>query len=289
MPDAEPKSRFLAFAETFDFFFFDQYGVLHNGRRPYPGALETLSRLKARGAKIAVLSNSGRSGEENAERMERFGFFAAAHYDVFVTSGDAARELIASDHPPIDLASIRTCFVIETEGAADFAAALGLQRSQDPGSADLIALCGSQADRLGLEAYETMLAPAAARKTPCLCINPDKWMLTPSGRAPGAGALAERYQALGGEVVWIGKPYLPIYQYAQRKLGVADPAQVLCVGDSVEHDIVGARTFGAAAALMLTGILAELSEGELQREFARHGVRADLVVADFTQQSTHAP
>ena len=40
---------------------------------------------------------------------------------------------------------------------------------------------------------------------------------------------------------------------------------------------------------MLTGILAELSEGELQREFARHGVRADLVVADFTQQSTHAP
>ena len=153
--------------------------------------------------------------------------------------------------------------MISTEGAADFAAALGLQRSEDPDSADLIALCGSQADRIGLEAYEQMLAPAAARKTPCLCINPDKWMLTPTGRAPGAGAIAERYQALGGEVVWIGKPYLPIYQYAQRKLGVADPARVLCVGDSVEHDIVGARGFGAAAALMLTGILAELSEARI--------------------------
>ena len=77
MPEAGQKSRFLAFAEKFDAFFFDQYGVLHNGRRPYPGALETLSRLKARGAKIVVLSNSGRSGEENAARMERFGFFPA--------------------------------------------------------------------------------------------------------------------------------------------------------------------------------------------------------------------
>ena len=173
MPETEHKSRFLAFAEQFDAFFFDQYGVLHDGRRPYPGALETLNRLKARGAKIVVLSNSGRSGEENAQRMQRFGFFPGVHYDAFVTSGDAARELLTSDHPPIDLASINTCFVIDTEGAADFAAALGLRRSADPDSADLIALCGSQADRIGLAAYDEMLAPAAARKTPCLCINPD--------------------------------------------------------------------------------------------------------------------
>ena len=289
MPEAEQKSRFLAFAEKFDAFFFDQYGVLHNGRRPYPGALETLSRLKARGAKIIVLSNSGRSGEENSVRIKRFGFFSGVHYDAFVTSGDAARELFASDHPPIDLASIKTCFVIDTQGAADFAAALGLQRSADPDSADLIALCGSQADRIGLIAYEQMLAAAAARKTPCLCINPDKWMLTPTGRAPGAGAIAECYEALGGKVVWIGKPYLPIYQYAQRKLGLADPARVLCIGDSVEHDVVGAHAFGAAAALMLTGILAELSDAELQGEFARYGARADLVIADFTELSTDAP
>ena len=114
-------------------------------------------------------------------------------------------------------------------------------------------------------------------------------MLTPTGRAPGAGAIAERYEALGGNVVWIGKPHLPIYQYAQRKLGIAFPARVLCVGDSVEHDIVGARGFGAAAALMLTGILAELSEAELQREFARHGASADLIIADFTQPSTNTP
>jgi ribonucleotide monophosphatase NagD (HAD superfamily) len=113
-------------------------------------------------------------------------------------------------------------------------------------------------------------------------------MLTPTGRAPGAGAIAERYQALGGDVTWIGKPHLPIYQYAQRKLGLAHPARVLCVGDSIEHDIVGARGFGAAAALMLTGILAELGEAELQRELARYGARADLVIADFTQQSRDA-
>ena len=98
---------------------------------------------------------------------------------------------------------------------------------------------------------------------------------------PHAGAIARLYEANGGNVVWIGKPFPMMYAHAARLAGDIAPASVLCVGDSVEHDIVGARRFGAAAALVRTGILARASEAELARECAAHGVVPDFVLADL--------
>jgi len=36
----------MAIASSFEAVFFDQYGVLHDGRRPYAGATEALAALK---------------------------------------------------------------------------------------------------------------------------------------------------------------------------------------------------------------------------------------------------
>ena len=86
-------SRFVAIASSFKAVFFDQYGVLHDGRNPYPGARDALAALKSRGVKIVVLSNSGRTGAANAERMTTLGFEPEL-YDFLVTSGDVARTLL---------------------------------------------------------------------------------------------------------------------------------------------------------------------------------------------------
>ena len=67
--------------------------MLHDGRKPYPGARDALAALKSRGVKIVVLSNSGRSGAANAERLTKLGFEPAL-YDFLVTSGDVARTLL---------------------------------------------------------------------------------------------------------------------------------------------------------------------------------------------------
>jgi ribonucleotide monophosphatase NagD (HAD superfamily) len=104
-------------------------------------------------------------------------------------------------------------------------------------------------------------------------------MLVSGGTYPGAGAIAALYEEFGGAVTWIGKPYPGIYEAAARLVGSPAPGEVVCVGDSVEHDIVGARRFGAAAALVRTGILANLSEAELAIECARHGVAPDMILA----------
>ena len=43
------KSLFTPIAARLGFVFIDQYGVLHDGQRPYPGAIEALATLKATG------------------------------------------------------------------------------------------------------------------------------------------------------------------------------------------------------------------------------------------------
>ena len=118
-------SRFVAIASSFEAVFFDQYGVLHDGRNPYPGARDALAALKSRGVKIVVLSNSGRTGAANAERMTALGFEPEL-YDFLVTSGDVARTLLKRGRFPALLAPGARCFVISTGGDDEFASALGV-------------------------------------------------------------------------------------------------------------------------------------------------------------------
>ena len=247
---------------AFPAIFLDQFGVLHDGMRPYPGAVEALKTLKRRGTRVVIVSDSGKSGEANAKRMERLGV-ARDLYDHFLTSGDVARAALRAGDLPIALTPATRCLTISSSQETDFADALGLATTEDSAEADLLIVSGSQSDRISLSEYERRIAPAARRRAPCICTNPDKLMLTPGGDYPGAGAIAALYEALGGAVTWIGKPYPAIYAAAAHFVGSPAPREVLCIGDSIEHDIVGARRFGAAAALVRTGILAGLSEAEL--------------------------
>ena len=273
-------SRFLALASCFKAVFFDQYGVLHDGRSPYPGAKDALAALKSRGVRIVVLSNSGLTGEANAQRMKTLGFDREL-YDFLVTSGDVARTLLKSGRFPVRLTPETRCFTISTSGSDEFVRALGVASAAESGAADLVIIAGSRADRFSLDDYRKLLAPAARRGAPCVCVNPDRLMLTAAGVAPGAGRIAEIYQELGGDVTWIGKPFADVYQAAASLSDVEDPGEVLCVGDSVEHDVVGAHAFGALAALVRTGILADLSDKELAAEIGRHGAVPDFVVENL--------
>ena len=39
----------------------DQFGVLHDGQKPYPGSIEAVKALAESGRKILIISNSSRS------------------------------------------------------------------------------------------------------------------------------------------------------------------------------------------------------------------------------------
>jgi ribonucleotide monophosphatase NagD (HAD superfamily) len=71
---------------------------------------------------------------------------------------------------------------------------------------------------------------------------------------PAPGALARFYEALGGKVAYVGKPHAPIFAAALEQLGDPDPRRVLMIGDSLDHDIAGARAAGLLTLLLSAGV-----------------------------------
>lgn len=261
-------------------FFVDQYGVLHDGHQAYPGAADALARLKDAGRRVVILSNSGRTGGYNAARLGEIGF-PGALYDHVVTSGDVAFAWLAAPGAPVRPGPATRCLTVSGVGDRNLATAMDFSEATSGEEADFVVIAGSRGDVVPLATYRALLEPAARRGVPALCTNPDMVMLTRTGRSFAAGRIAALYAELGGPVTYVGKPYPDIYAFAARAAHVEDPAQVVCVGDSIEHDIVGARRFGAAAVLVRTGVLAGVGPAALEAEIVRHGARPDAILPSF--------
>ncbi|TGQ96366.1 TIGR01459 family HAD-type hydrolase, partial [Mesorhizobium sp. M1C.F.Ca.ET.204.01.1.1] len=78
-----------ALAERYGVFLLDQFGVLHDGQAPYPGAVEALSTLKRAGKTVVLISNSGKRARPNEDRLLKLGFEVGS-WDHFVSSGEVA-------------------------------------------------------------------------------------------------------------------------------------------------------------------------------------------------------
>ena len=73
-----------------------------------------------------------------------------------------------------------------------------------------------------------------------------------------AGEIAKRYQDhFNGSVDYFGKPYSAIYQACLSK--VDESKRILAIGDSIEHDIVGANNMGIDSLLVKSGVSQYLS------------------------------
>lgn len=264
-------------AERFDVFILDQFGVLHDGMAPYPGAVEALVWLKQAGKRTLLLSNSGKRSAPNEARLAKLGFVSGS-WDHFLSSGEVAWQSLRKQLS--NEAGLR-CLLIARDGDRSAVEGLPLTLVDTGEEADIVLLSASEGDRYDLDHYRLLLQPAAARGIRCLCTNPDKIMLTSVGPRFGAGRIADLYAELGGEVAWIGKPFPEIYAAALDILGSPDPARVVCIGDSIEHDISGGQGAGLRTALVMTGVLETSSQAERDRLFEEHGATPDFLVRTF--------
>jgi HAD superfamily hydrolase (TIGR01459 family) len=223
----------------------DQFGVIHDGTKLYPGTLNVLEELHRAQIPVAVMTNSGKRAEANVERLTGMGIARHLYADA-VSSGEVAYGML-------EKAPARRAYIIGKDGD-DY----GFDRFplvDDPHDADVLLILGSNAPKTSLAQYRTMLATVTA---PAICCNPDRLMLTSSGLQPAPGAIAALYEGMGRKVTWIGKPYPEIYRHALGLIG--NPARVLCIGDSAEHDVAGGRGAGLDTLLVRTGISADATD-----------------------------
>ena len=92
-----------------------------------------------------------------------------------------------------------------------------------------------------------------------ICANPDLKVERGGQIIYCAGAIAEAYGAIGGDVVYAGKPHLPIYDAALARIaelrGDAVPRErILAIGDGVKTDILGAVRAGIRSVYVASGI-----------------------------------
>ncbi len=260
-----------ALADRYDSFILDQWGVLHDGSLPYPGAVECLERLRAKGRRIVLLSNSGRRAGPNVARLARIGF-APDLYDAFVTSGEATWLELAIRDQPFYRGLGRRCLLFSRGGDRSVVEGLDLTLVDEVGSADFILLGGIDAPPLTEADFEPVLNAALRRRLPMICANPDRVGLRDGRPVLAPGAVARRYQAMGGRVRLIGKPWPEIYRPCLAALNGGADESVVAVGDSLEHDIAGGIAMRLDTVLVQGGIYADhfagLTAAETQARLA---------------------
>ena len=116
------------------------------------------------------------------------------------------------------------------------------------------------------EDYRGMMLKARERQLTLICANPDIIVERGDRLVYCAGAIAELYRELGGEVIFYGKPHRPIYDRAmalaaERQSHPIQLNRVLAIGDSVRTDLTGAHAFGIDCLFLTRGIHSEEFEG----------------------------
>ena len=241
-------------AASYDGFILDLWGVIHDGVTPYPGAIDTLERLRTMGKPAVLLSNAPRRAAVAQVALRAMGI-GDDLYSGIMTSGEATHLALAQRSEPWSAELGKRVLHLGPARDRNVIEGLDLVRVETPGEADFVVNTGP--DDLGgasrVEDFEELLQACRAAGLPMICANPDLEVIRGGVRVICAGALTLRYEALGGVAFWLGKPDPAIYAPVLGMLDVPR-GRVLAVGDALRTDIAGAAAVGIDACWVLGGI-----------------------------------
>ncbi len=239
-------------APRYDLILCDVGGVLHNGLVAFAPASEALTRFRAGGGFVVLVSNAPRPGAGVAVQLDRVGVPRTA-FDAIVTSGDLTRAAV------IERAGQAVHYLGPRRDLSIFS---GLDVAfSEVEAADYVVCTGFRDDETEtVEDYRGSLERMRARNLLMICANPDLVVERGDRLIPCAGALAMAYEEIGGRVFYAGKPHRPVYDAAVAMCatlrgGEPMPLQrVLAIGDALRTDIAGAAAFGIDSLLVARGI-----------------------------------
>ncbi len=254
----------------YDGFIVDLWGVVHDGVKPYPGALEALAGMEPR--PVLLLSNAPRRAA-SAQNMLRRMQVEDRLYTSILTSGEAVWLALRDRTDPWFARLGTRAYHIGPHRDRNVMEGLGLTIHEAPHGAEFVVNTGPDDDRLDpgtLEAFLPELQACLDAGLPMICANPDRVVMRAGVRILCAGTLAEHYAAMGGDVMSLGKPDPAIYDMALAQLGVP-ASRVLAIGDSLHTDIAGAAGAGIDSLWVLGGIHAEALGDDLAAARAAAG------------------
>jgi HAD superfamily hydrolase (TIGR01459 family) len=236
----------------YDVIFCDVWGVVHNGQTAFEGACQALEKFRAGGGTVIFVTNAPVPKRRVADMLALRNVPASA-WDDIVSSGD-----LALDHVNARGFQALHCIGPRDRDQALFSALRA--RSVPLAEAEAIICTGLNDDRNETPSdYRPVLEDALAKRLPFVCANPDLVVDVGGTLYYCAGAIADLYVHMGGEVFWAGKPYLNTYETAHQKAEALRNAnverdKVLVIGDALRTDLKGAQNYGCDALFIASGI-----------------------------------
>ena len=259
--------------KNYDTFVIDLWGVIHNGIKLNPKAIEAVDQLKNEEKKVIFLSNAPRPSTKVVDfllkmKMDR------KYLSNVMTSGEAAMHAINQNKfgkrffhlgPPRDTAIFEKIKKNKTTiDSCEFILCTGLFDEDDP---DINKL---QLHENDLNYYKNFLIKHISKKL--VCTNPDLTVHRGNKEEYCAGYIAKIFEELGGKAIYYGKPHKEIYDMCFKP-----NEKVLAIGDNLRTDIKGANNVNKDCLFISNGVHRnEFSNNlELEKLLRKHKVRAN--------------
>jgi len=221
-------------------FFIDLWGVVHNGVKLYPGAIEVLINLKKLNKKFVLLSNAPRPSKNVEKFLINLKMDKTIAKNVF-TSGEAALRSLKKNIYGKNFYHLGP--QRDTDLFKEFE-----RNKKSLDDADFILCTGFLENKKdSLDYYKNLLKKHLNLKM--ICTNPDLVVHRGFRKEYCAGTLAAIFEELGGKVVYFGKPYPEIYNFCRKKNEI-----ILAIGDNIRTDVKGANNMKFDSLFITGGI-----------------------------------
>ncbi|MEM7718101.1 MAG: HAD-IIA family hydrolase [Pseudomonadota bacterium] len=256
----------------FDVFLLDAFGVLNVGETVIPGAPKSVAKLQRDGKRVLVVSNAASVGTADLlTKYTALGFAFAQ--DNIITSRQTFSAMMNGNREQLwgvvapDAADLRDLDLSHAKVLED-----------DPAlyeTCDSVLLIGTGD---WTDARQALLETALQQRSkPVLVANPDIVAPRETGFSVEPGHIAHRLADVSDvKPEFYGKPFANIFDMVFKRLGHVDRSRVVMVGDSLHTDILGARAYGIASAL-IPGF-GFFADGNAEHAIERTGIWPDFLV-----------
>ena len=189
--------------DSYDLFFIDLWGVIHNGIKLHDEAVNALWKLLDLKKEFILLTNAPRPKSDVESFLEKMGLDKLLREKVF-TSGEAALNFLKHKH-------LKDTFY-HIGPPRDFSLFLDFEKNKTENivKSDYLLCTGLYDDHENnLNYYKKLLEKFTSKKM--ICTNPDLIVDRGSKREYCAGSVAMVFEKLGGQVIYFGKPHPEVY------------------------------------------------------------------------------
>ena len=256
--------------DKYETFIIDLWGVIHNGIKLNPKAMEVIDNLNKFSKKVVFLSNAPRPSFKVVNFLLNMKMEKKFLKNV-MTSGEAAMHAITKNKFG------KTFFHLGP--ARDSSVFDDVKKNKTTIEKSEFILCTGLFDEHDndLEFYRNFLKAYTSKKL--ICTNPDLTVHRGNIEELCAGSVAKIFEDLGGKVIYFGKPHSEVYKMCFNK-----NEKVLAIGDNLRTDIKGANNLNIDCIFISEGVHRKeyKNENELQTLLKRYNVKANFFQKELT-------